>query len=106
MGIRPSRPRGVSFPVSSGFIGVDPAGVQAWKTRLDAKHAQVISVLNEYRALAQQNNDVAHGSHFTNINTQCEDITNKHVTDHTDLHSQYTTASNKLVQGVMDVAGA
>jgi ClpP class serine protease len=92
--------------VSSGFIGVDPAGVQAWKTRLDAKHAQVISVLNEYRALAQQNNDVAHGSHFTNINTQCEDITNKHVTDHTDLHSQYTTASNKLVQGVMDVAGA
>lgn len=92
--------------MSSGFIGVDPAGVQAWKTRLDAKHAQVISVLNEYRALAQQNNDVAHGSHFTNINTQCEDITNKHVTDHTDLHSQYTTASNKLVQGVMDVAGA
>lgn len=92
--------------MSAGFIGVDPAGVQAWKSQLDQKHAAVISALNEYRAVAQQNNDVAKGSHFANINTQCEDITNKHVSDHTDLHSQYTTASNKLVQGVMDVAGA
>jgi hypothetical protein len=92
--------------MSSGFIGVDPAGVQAWKSKLDAKHAAVIAALNDYKATAQANNQVAHGSHFTKINGQCEEITGKHVTDHVDLHGQYTTASSKLVQGVMDVAGA
>lgn len=91
--------------MSGSFIGVDPAGVQAWKSRLDAKHVAVIQALNEYRATAQANNEVAHGSHFTNINTQCEDITNKHLTDHQDLHGQYTSASDKLVQGVIQVAG-
>jgi hypothetical protein len=92
--------------MSSNFIGVDPAGVQAWKAKLDGKHAAVINALNDYRQTAQANNEVAHGSHFAKINGQCEDITNKHVSDHTDLHGQYTTASSKLVQGVMDVAGA
>lgn len=91
--------------MSSSFIGVDPAGVQAWKSRLDAKHAAVIQALNDYRATAQANNEVAHGSHFTNINSQCEDITSKHINDHHDLHGQYTTASDKLVQGIMQVAG-
>jgi hypothetical protein len=91
--------------MSSSFIGVDPAGVQAWKSRLDAKHQAVITALNDYRTTAQANNEVAHGSHFNSINSQCEDITNKHVSDHTDLHGQYTTASDKLVQGVIQVAG-
>ncbi|MBO0773889.1 MAG: hypothetical protein J2P35_20755 [Actinobacteria bacterium] len=91
--------------MSSSFIGVDPAGVAAWKSKLDAKHAAVIQALNDYRTAAQENNQVAHGTHFQHINTQCEDITNKHVTAHHDLHGQYTTASNKLTQGVMDVAG-
>lgn len=89
----------------SSFIGVDPAGVQAWKARLDQKHAAVIQALNDYRTAAQANNEVAHGSHFTNINSQCEEITNKHLNDHQDLHGQYTSASDKLVQGVLNVAG-
>jgi hypothetical protein len=92
--------------MSAGFIGVDPAGVQAWKAKLDAKHAAVIAALNDYKTTAQANNEVAHGSHFTHINGQCEEITSKHVSAHHDLHGQYTTASSKLVQGVMDVAGA
>jgi hypothetical protein len=92
--------------MSSGFIGVDPAGVQAWKSRLDAKHAAVIAALQDYRATAQANNEVAHGSHFVKINGQCEEITSKHVTDHHELHGQYTAASSKLTQGVLDVAGA
>ena len=91
--------------MSSGFIGVDPAGVQAWKSKLDAKHDAVINALNDYRQTAQANNEVAHGSHFTKINGQCEDITNKHLSDHNDLHGQYSVASGKLVQGVMEVAG-
>jgi hypothetical protein len=89
-----------------GYIGVDPAGVQAWKSKLDAKHAQVIAALNDYRQTAQANNEVAHGSHFTKINGQCEEITSKHVADHHQLHQDYSTASSKLTQGVMDVAGA
>lgn len=91
--------------MASSFIGVDPAGIQTWKSQLDAKHAAVIQALNDYRNTAQANNDVAHGSHFANINSQCEQIVSKHVTDHTDLHGQYSTATQKLVQGVMDVAG-
>jgi hypothetical protein len=87
------------------YIGVDPAGVQTWKAKLDAKHAAVIQALNDYKATAQANAEVAHGSHFTHINSQCEEITGKHLSDHNDLHGQYSTASNKLVQGVMDVAG-
>jgi hypothetical protein len=88
------------------FIGVDQAGVQAWKARLDAKHAQVISALQDYKSTAQANNEVAKGAHFAKINSQCEDITGKHVQDHHQLHADYTTASNKLVQGVVEVAGA
>lgn len=91
--------------MASSFIGVDPAGVQAWKSRLDAKHAAVIQALNDYRSTAQANNEVAHGSHFANINSQCEQIVGKHLTDHTELHGQYSTATDKLVQGVMEVAG-
>jgi hypothetical protein len=91
--------------MAGSFIGVDPAGVQAWKSKLDAKHAAVIQALHDYRQTAQENNHVAHGSHFQHINTQCEDITSKHVSAHHDLHGQYTNASNKLVQGVLDVAG-
>lgn len=90
----------------AGFIGVDVAGVQGWKARLDAKHAQVISALNDYKQTAQANAEVAHGSNFTRINEQCEEITGRHLADHDQLHAEYTTASNKLVQGVMDVAGA
>lgn len=88
------------------FIGVDQAGVQAWKAKLDAKHAQVIAALNDYRQTAQANNEVAKGAHFAKINSQCEDITSKHVQDHHQLHADYSTASNKLVQGVVEVAGA
>ena len=87
------------------YIGIDPAGVQAWKAKLDAKHAQVIAALNDYKSTAQANAEVAHGSHFTQINGECEQITGKHLTDHNNLHDQYTTASNKLVTGVMEVAG-
>jgi hypothetical protein len=90
----------------AGFIGVDVAGVQAWKSKLDAKHAAVISALNDYKQTAQANNEVAHGSHFTHINGQCDEITSKHLSDHNDLHGQYSTASSKLVQGVLDVAGS
>jgi hypothetical protein len=88
------------------YIGFDPAGVQAWQGQLNSAHDQVITALNNYRTVAQQNNDVAHGSHFQNINSQCDDITNKHVTDHTDLHTQYAKASTDLEQGVQEVAGA
>lgn len=90
---------------SSAFIGIDPAGVQSWKAKLDAQHEQVIAALNSYRTTAQANNEVAHGAHFSSINSQCEEITNKHLADHNNLHSQYTTASNKLVSGVLEVAG-
>jgi dihydroneopterin aldolase len=87
------------------YIGFDPAGVQAWQGQLNSAHEQVITALSNYRTVAQQNNDVAHGSHFQSINTQCDDITNKHLSDHTDLHTNYTKASNDLVQGVTEVAG-
>lgn len=87
------------------YIGVDPAGVQAWLSQLDAKHAAVIQSLHDYRNHAQQNNDVAHGSHFLDLNDQCEQVVSQHVSKHIELHGQYTAASNKLVQGVMDVAG-
>ena len=87
------------------FIGVDPAGVEAWKGQLDGAHEQVIAALNRYRTVAQQNNEVAHGSHFQNLNAQCEDITDKQLGDHNDLHSQYTAESSKLVEAIREVAG-
>lgn len=88
------------------YIGFDPEGVAAWQGNLNSAHEQVLTALHNYRTVAQQNNDVAHGSHFQHINTQCDDITNKHVTDHTDLHTQYHKASSDLVQGVQEVAGS
>jgi hypothetical protein len=87
------------------YIGFDPAGVADWQGQLNSAHEQVITALNQYRNVAQQNNSVAHGSHFVSINTQCDDITNKHTSEHTDLHTQYNKASNDLVQGITDVAG-
>jgi hypothetical protein len=91
--------------MGSPFIGVDVAGVQTWKGRLDSAHEQVIAALNNYRAIAQQNNEVARGSHFQNLNSQCEDITNKHLTDHNELHAQYTKDTTSLVEGIQQIAG-
>lgn len=96
--------RRVSYQMT-GYIGIDPAGVQAWKGQLDSAHEGVIAALTAYRTIANQNNEVARGSHFQNLNAQCDDITNKHLADHNDLHAQYTKASNDLVQGIYDVAG-
>jgi hypothetical protein len=87
------------------YIGIDPAGVQAWKSQLDAKHAAIISALDDYKRTAAQNNEVAKGAHFTHINAQCDEIVGKHLTAHHELHTQYTNASDKLVQGIYDVAG-
>ena len=91
--------------MSTPYIGFDPAGIQTWQGQLNSAHEQVISALSNYRTVAQQNNDVAHGSHFQSINSQCDDITNKHVADHTDLHTQYTKASTDLVTGIEAIAG-
>lgn len=87
------------------YIGVDPAGVQAWKSKLDSKHAAVISALADYKACAAENNQVAHGNHFQHINSQCDEIVGKHTQAHHELHADYTNASNKLVHGVMEVTG-
>jgi dihydroneopterin aldolase len=86
-------------------LGVSVQGVNDWKGRLNSAHEGVIAALNHYRTIAQQNNEVARGGHFQSINSQCEDITNKHLADHSDLHSQYLTTSDKLVQGIIDIAG-
>jgi hypothetical protein len=91
--------------MSGPYIGIDPAGVQDWQGRLNGAHEQVIAALNNYRTVAQQNNEVAHGTHFQSLNSQCEDITNKHLADHSELHAQYTKDANALVQGIMEVAG-
>lgn len=91
--------------MSGPYIGIDPAGVQSWQASLNSAHEEVITALNKYQTTAQQNNEVAHGTHFTNINSQCEEITQKHLADHNDLHTQYTKASNDLVQGILTVAG-
>jgi hypothetical protein len=90
----------------ANFIGVDLAGVQSWKARLDAKHEAVVAALQDYRTTALANNEVAHGSHFTRINGECDQITSKHLTDHNQLHTEYSTASSKLTTGVEQVAGA
>ncbi len=87
------------------FVGYDPSGVNSWQSSLNSVHEEVIAALNKYRTTAQQNAEVAHGTHFTNLNDQCEDITNKHLADHNELHAQYTKATRDLVQGVAEVAG-
>ena len=71
-----------------------PAGVQAWKSKLDSKHAALISALNDYKATAAENNHVAKGSHFAHINSQCDEIVGKHTTAHHELHSQYIITYN------------
>jgi hypothetical protein len=88
------------------FIGYDPAGVEAWRGSLNAAHDEVIAALNKYRTVAQQNNEVAHGTHFVRINDECDQITTKHLSEHDQLHADYTNASNQLVTGVGEVAGA
>jgi dihydroneopterin aldolase len=87
------------------FIGIDPAGVQAWKAQLDSAHDQIITALNNYRTIARRNSEVAHGRHFQNLNSQCEEITNKHLADHNDLHAQYTKDTNQLVEDIQRIAG-
>jgi hypothetical protein len=87
------------------YLGIDPAGVASWQSSLNSAHEDVISALTKYKTTAQQNDQVAHGTHFTNLNSQCDDITSKHLADHNDLHAQYTKASNDLVQGIAQVAG-
>jgi hypothetical protein len=95
--------RRVSYQMS--YIGIDPSGVQAWQATLNAAHEAVIEALNRYRTIAEQNNEVAKGAHFERLNGECENITNKHLQEHTQLHEEYNQASNKLVQGIFDVAG-
>ena len=90
--------------MGSPFIGVDVQGVQTWQAQLNAAHDQVIAALNHYRAIAQENSRVAHGSQFDRLNVECENITNKHESDHDNLHAEYTKASNNLVQGIIDIA--
>jgi hypothetical protein len=88
------------------YIGYDPAGVQAQMSKLEQAHQAVMDAHETYRATAQGFNDVTSGAHFQNLNGQCEDLTNKIKSDHTNLHTQYQTDTNKLVQGVEQVAGA
>lgn len=88
------------------YIGIDPSGVQSQMSRLEAAHQAVMDAHDNYRTTAQGFNDVTSGAHFQNLNGQCEDLTNKIKADHTNLHTQYRTDTNKLVQGVEQVAGA
>ena len=87
------------------YIGIDPSGVQSQMSRLEAAHQAVMDAHDNYRTTAQGFNDVTSGSHFQNLNSQCEDLTNKIKSDHTNLHTQYRSDTNKLVQGVEQVAG-
>jgi hypothetical protein len=91
--------------MAGGYIGVDLPGVESWQGQLEGAHEAVINALNHYRTIAEQNNDVAKGSHFVQLNEQCDNITNKHLSEHTELHTQYKKASSDLVQGVIHVAG-
>ncbi|MGA8462061.1 MAG: hypothetical protein WB800_42190 [Streptosporangiaceae bacterium] len=91
--------------MGSPFIGVDVAGVQTWKITLDNAHNQIIEALNRYRTIAQQNVEVAHGAHFRNLDSQCEQITNKHLNEHNQLHEQYTKDTTTLVQNIQAIAG-
>lgn len=88
-----------------GYIGVNKEGIQAWKGQLEGAHHRVTEAIHHYRKIAAQSSEHAHGSHFDHINDQCEQIANKHLNEHHELHSQYTKASDKLVQGIIDVAG-
>lgn len=88
-----------------GYIGFDPAGVTAWQGTLNAAHEAVIEALNRYRTVAEENNTVAKGAHFERLNQECQNITNKHLQEHTELHTQYNKASHDLVEGVTQVAG-
>ena len=88
------------------YIGIDPAGVQAQMSKLEQAHQAVLDAHETYRTTAQGFNDVTSGSHFQSLNGQCEDLTTKIKSDHTNLHTQYQTDTNKLVQGVEQVAGA
>jgi ClpP class serine protease len=87
------------------YIGFDPQGVEEWKGQLNVAHEGVIEALTKYRTIAEQNNNVAKGSHFVNINAQCNEITSKHLQEHDQLHTDYVTASDQLVAGVQQVAG-
>jgi len=87
------------------YIGYDPAGVQDQMSKLETAHQAVIDAHNTYKTTAAGFNDVTSGAHFQNLNGQCEDLTGKIISDHTDLHTQYRTDTNKLVQGVEQVAG-
>jgi hypothetical protein len=87
------------------YLGIDPQGVETWFARLNGVHEQVIAALNQYRTVAQQNNEVAHGLHFQNLNSQCEEITNKHLADHNELHAQYSKESNDLVNAIRNITG-
>jgi hypothetical protein len=88
------------------YIGYDPAGVQGQMSKLESAHQAVMDAHDNYRTTAQGFNEVTSGAHFSNLNGQCEDLTNKIKADHTNLHTQYRTYTNKLVQGVEQVAGA
>lgn len=88
-----------------GYIGVNKEGIQAWKGQLENASRDVHQAIHKYKQIAHQSSDHAHGSHFDHINDQCEQIANKHLNEHHELHSQYTKASDKLVQGIIDVAG-
>jgi hypothetical protein len=87
------------------YIGIDPAGVQAQMSKLEQAHQAVLDAHETYRTTAQGFNDVTSGSHFQSLNGQCEDLTTKIKSDHTNLHTQYQNDTNKLVQGVEQVAG-
>jgi predicted RNA-binding protein with PIN domain len=90
---------------SPSWIGADLPGVQDWKSQLDSAHEQVIEALTRYRTVAQQNNQVAHGANFQRLSSECEEITSKHIADHTNLHTDYTADTDKLVNALRDITG-
>lgn len=87
------------------YIGVNKEGVENWKGRLNTAHHKVIEAITNYKKIAAQSSEHAKGSNFTRINSQCEQITGKQIREQNDLHSEYTKATDKLVQGVIDIAG-
>jgi len=87
------------------YIGYDPTGVQDQMGKLESAHQAVIDAHNTYKTTAAGFNDVTSGAHFQNLNGQCEDLTSKILGDHSNLHEQYRTDTQKLVSGVEQVAG-
>jgi hypothetical protein len=87
------------------YIGYDPQGVADQMGKLETAHQAVIDAHNTYKSTAAGFNEVTSGAHFTNLNGQCEDLTGKILGDHSNLHEQYRSDTNKLVQGVEQVAG-